>query len=84
MNPFSNVSEINCSDLNAVLTWHRSKVEEIETYEMTDAQLKIHLRELNGGIAPNLGRNPSRVEIINVPLDHAAKEMTFTMNKMCG
>jgi hypothetical protein len=44
---------------------------------MTDEQLKIHLREMNGGIIPNLGRNPSRVETINALLDDAAKGMSF-------
>jgi hypothetical protein len=64
-------------DLNAVITWHRFKVEKFEKYEMTDAQLKIYLRELNRGTLPNLGKTPSRGDIIKVLLDHAAKGMSF-------
>jgi hypothetical protein len=55
----------------------KSKVEEFEKYEMTDAQLKIYLRELNRGTLPNLGENPSRGDIIKVLLDHLAKRMSY-------
>jgi hypothetical protein len=66
MNIFSDISTINCSDLKAVVKWHWFKMEEIEKYAMTDAQLKVSLHELTGGIVTDLGRNPSREAIISV------------------
>ena len=76
MNFFPEILSVNCGDLNAVLTWHKSKLEEIEKFELTNAQLIIYLRELNGGIVPNLGKNPSRSEIIKSLLDSAATGMS--------
>ena len=44
---------------------------------MTDVQLKIYLRELNGGIVPNLGKDLSRSDIIQKLLDIAATGTSF-------
>jgi hypothetical protein len=83
MNPFSEIVGINCLDLNAVITWHKSKMEEFQKFEITDAQLMIYLRELNGGIVPNLGKNPSRSDIIKLSLDSAASGMSFYDEHYC-
>ena len=55
----------------------RSKTEEFEKYEITNAQLKIYLRELHEGMIPELGKNPTRSDIIKILLDLAANEMSL-------
>ena len=79
MNLFS-VTEmvgINCTELNAAIAWHKYKSTEIEKFNVNDAQLKVYILELNGGIIPNLGNNPTRSDIIQQVLDIAATSMSY-------
>ena len=55
----------------------RSKTEEFEKYEITNAQLKISLSELHEDMIPELGKNPTRSDIIKILLVLAANEMSL-------